>query len=202
MTPSAVVFAVLTAAVAGPAVLLIARRSMLTPVEPRPVEVSAVMAVAGLTAALVLARPAADAIVLLPLAVLGCAAAVVDAREGRLPDSLTGPLLAGTLLAALVTASSGPVATAAVISAVAGGGVALVIKAAASAAIGWGDVKLVPTLAVVLVRHDAVVPGLVCASLLVAVTAGVVGLRATDGCTLVPYGPALVFGTVGVAVVL
>ncbi|MHA6631681.1 prepilin peptidase [Pseudonocardia sichuanensis] len=193
-------FAVLAGAMIGPAVLIIARRAMRAPVRIRQVEASAVSAAAGLLIGMVLARPPGSLAVLLPLAVLGCAAAVVDAHEGRLPDALTGPLLALTLLAGLLTADANAVILTTVISVAAGGAVALMMKATISAAFGWGDAKLVPTLAVVLVRHDAVVTGIVSVSMLVAVTAVVVGIGAPDRSTLVPYGPALVVGTVGAAI--
>lgn len=196
---STVAVAVLAGATIGPTVLIIARRAMHTPVRLRPMEVSAVSAMVGLLVGLVLARPPESLVMLLPLTVLGCAAAVVDTHEGRLPDALTGSLLALTLLGGIVTADGNAVVVATVISVLAGGAVALVMKAAISAAFGWGDVKLVPTLAVVLVRHDAVVAGIVSVSVLVAVTAVVVGIGAADRSTLVPYGPALVVGTVGAA---
>lgn len=183
------------AVLVGPTVLLIARHSVRTVLRLRPIEVTAVSAVAGLMAGLVLALPPERAIVLLPLAVLGCAAAVVDAHEGRLPDVLIWPLLAVTVLAGVSTG----VAATAVLSALAGGCVAVMLKMVISAGFGWGDAKLVPTLSVVLVRHDAIVTGVVSMSVLVAVTAFIVGIRATDRSALVPYGPALVVGTVGAA---
>jgi hypothetical protein len=138
--------------------------------------------------AVAVARPPADVAVLLPLAVLGSAAAVVDAREGRLPDALTGPLLVSTLAIVLLTGGS-----------VTGAAVAGALKLVASAAIGWGDVKLVPTLAVVLTQYDAVASGVINAALLVAATAIIVSVRTPGHNVLVPYGPALVFGTVGAA---
>ncbi|MGD9990876.1 prepilin peptidase [Pseudonocardia sp.] len=183
------------AVLAGPTVLLIARHSVRTVLRLRPIEVTAVSAVAGLMAGLVLALPPERAVVLLPLAVLGCAAAVVDVHEGRLPDVLTWPLLAVTVLAGVSTG----VAATAVLSALAGGCVAVMLKMLISAGFGWGDAKLVPTLAVVLVRHDAIVTGVVSMSVLVAVTAFIVGIGATNRSALVPYGPALVVGTVGAA---
>lgn len=183
------------AVLVGPTVLLIARHSVRTVLRLRPIEVTTVSAVAGLMAGLVLVLPPERAIVLLPLAVLGCAAAVVDAHEGRLPDVLTWPLLAVTVLAGVSTG----VAATTVLSALAGGCVAVMMKTLISAGFGWGDAKLVPTLAVVLVRHDAIVTGIVSMSVLVAVTAFIVGIHAADRSALVPYGPALVVGTVGAA---
>lgn len=191
--------AVLVAVLVGPTVLLIARHSVLTVIRLRPIEVTAVSAMAGLMAGLVLVLPPERAILLLPLAVLGCAAAVVDAHEGRLPDVLTWPLMVMTLLAGILTATGSGAVGATVLSLLAGGCVAVVMKAVISAGFGWGDAKLVPTLAVILVRHDAIVTGIVSMSVLVAVTAFIVGIRAADRSALVPYGPAMVAGTVGAA---
>jgi leader peptidase (prepilin peptidase)/N-methyltransferase len=196
-----IVAAPMLAAVLGvPAVLLLARRTTLNPPAPRPLDAGAIAAVTGLTLGVVLLRPPADSMVLLPLVVLGCAAAVVDAREGRLPDALTRPMLVCTLLAGLLNSQDG---LRLVVVAAAGAAIATLLKAMASAAIGWGDVKIAPTLAVVLVHHDAVVPGVVVMSLLVAVTAVAIALlgvlRAPDRGAVVPYGPGLVLGALGVA---
>ncbi|TQM11010.1 prepilin peptidase [Pseudonocardia kunmingensis] len=184
--------AVVLAMIAGPAGLLLAQRTMHVQIALRPVEVATVTAVTGTTVAVAIARPPADVAVLLPLAVLGSAAAVVDAREGRLPDALTGPLLVATLLIVLLTGGG-------VIGAAVGAGAAGALKLVASAAIGWGDVKLVPTLAVVLTQYDAVASGIINAALLVAATAIIVSVATPGHNVLVPYGPALVFGTVGAA---
>ncbi|MBA2320800.1 MAG: prepilin peptidase [Deltaproteobacteria bacterium] len=145
------------------------------------------------------ARPLPQAVVLIPLAVAGSAAAIVDAREGRLPDVLTLSLLPITLAAVLTTGGDFGAAT---IGAILGGCVAVVLKAWATAMIGWGDVKLVPTLAVVLSQGGSAATAGVYVAVLVTVTALIV--RALDGPPsgsggLVPYGPALVFGTLGAA---
>lgn len=191
--------AILAGGASGPGVLVIARRTMHMPARVRYVEIIAVTAVAGLLTGLVLVRPPESMVMLLPLAVLGSAAAVVDAYEGRLPDVLTWPLLAVTVLGGVVTSPDASAVAGTVVTVIVGGAAALLMKATVSAACGWGDVKLVPTLAVVLVRHDAVLSGVVTVSALVAVTAVVAGIGAAGRSTLVPYGPAFVLGTVGAA---
>ena len=192
MTP---VVAPVVAAAAGPAVLVVASVTALDRVRWSPVDVVAVNLLVGLTLGMTLAHPLTEMVVLLPLAVLGSAAAVVDAREGRLPDAVTAPLLGCTLIAALAVGG-----VAAVPAAAAGAIGAGLLKVIASEAVGWGDVKLVPTLVVVLGHHGVVAQGAVLACVLVLLTAGGVGL--TDRRTrnvVVPYGPALVFRTIAAA---
>ncbi|MGH3613635.1 MAG: hypothetical protein ACRDRK_13800 [Pseudonocardia sp.] len=103
------------------------------------------------------------------------------------------------LLAGIVTAEETGAIGTTFLSVLAGGCVAVVMKVVISAGFGWGDAKLVPTLAVVLARHDAVVTGIVAVSVLVAATALLLGIRTANRSALVPYGPAMVVGTVGVA---
>lgn len=186
--------AAVIAATAGPAVLVVASVTALSRIRWSLVDIVAVNLLVGLTVGLALAHPL-DTVVLLPLAMLGCAAAVVDAREGRLPDAVTAPLLGCTLIAALAVGD-----LAAVPAAAAGAIGAGLLKVVASEAVGWGDVKLVPTLVVVLAHHGVVAQGAVLACVLVLLTAGAVGL--TDSHprnVVVPYGPALVFGTIAAA---
>lgn len=189
---------IVIAALAGPAVLLIVQHTVHTAIRLRPIEAIAVGAAAGSLVGLIMTLPPQRTILLLPLAVLGCAAAVVDAHEGRLPDVLTWPLLLATLLAGIVTAEGNGTAVTAV-SMLTGGCVAVVFKTVVSAGFGWGDAKLLPTLAVVLARHDEVVIGIVAVAVLVAVTALLIARWTADRSALVPYGPAMVVGTVGVA---
>lgn len=187
--------ALLLAAVAGPAVLMIASATTLVHVRAGAVEACAVSALTGFTVGLVLTLPTRETLILMPLAVLGCAAAVVDAREGRLPDRLTTPLLACTLLATLLVGDLNTVALAAT-----GAAGAALLKIAASAVIGWGDVKLVPTLALVLAHSHAVARGVLLIAAMVVLTAVVVGLTGARTRTeVVPYGPALVLGTIAAA---
>jgi leader peptidase (prepilin peptidase)/N-methyltransferase len=188
-----VVTATTAAVTLGPLTLVLARRRMHTMWRPGPTETTALTAAIGVVAAFVVhgSRPVA---VLLPLVLLGPAAAVVDAYEGRLPDLLTGPLLGATLLIAAASGSDGArgIAVAAVVTVLAALATVMVTDA-----LGWGDVKLVPTLAIVLGHQGALLAGLVAVVLLVGVTAAVVSVR--DRHAIVPYGPALVFGTIGAA---
>lgn len=184
----------LAAVTLGPLVLNIAGRTMEGPIALRRLEATGVVTATGLVVASVSARPPEDVAVLIPLAVLGCAAAVVDAREGRLPDHLTGPLLGATLAVGLLTGPPAAVLLPAMIAAGAG----LIAKSVATAAVGWGDVKLAPSIAVVLVHQEVVARGVVTISLLLIGTVLITSLRSGPA-TLVPYGPAMVFGTVAAA---
>ena len=125
------------------------------------------------------------------------AAAIVDARERRLPDPLTAAL-AG-ILAALIAvglAIGHPAVTSTVWGFVIGLVIALAGRLANAAAVGWGDVKLAPSLAAILAGTGwpAVYAGLLAWTGLILATALLVAVR--QGRTaLVPYGPALVVGT-------
>lgn len=209
-----VLVAITAAVVVGPVLVRLARRAALTVLPPAGTGDAAAVAFAGIAVAAVVLGDPADVPVVLPLAVLGGAAALVDAAEGRLPDLLTGPLLAITLLGAGLStafdyggALAEPGATAASLgaaTAAAAGGtlVALILKFAASAAFGWGDVKLAPTVAIVLIREDAIATGIVGMCLVLGATCVVVALprRRSHRGEVVPYGPALVLGTLGAAV--
>ena len=209
-----VLVAIAAAVAFGPVMASLIRRATLAALPSGGTGDAAAVAFAGIAVAAVVLGDPADVLVVLPLAVLGGAAALVDAAEGRLPDLLTGPLLAATLLGAGLStafddggALAEPGATAASLAAAtaaAAGGtlVALTLKFAASAAFGWGDVKLAPTVAVVLIREDAVATGVVGMCLVLGATCAVVALpwlRSHRG-EVVPYGPALVLGTLGAAV--
>ncbi|TQM09815.1 prepilin peptidase [Pseudonocardia kunmingensis] len=180
------------AAVMGPFTLLLAAHTMRTRWRPRCGDTAAVTTAIGVLAALVLHE--SPPLVLLPLLVLGPSAAVVDAYEGRLPDHLTGPLLGATALAA---AASGGIGMRAIAIAVIAAGLAAAVIVVAGNALGWGDIKLIPTLTIVLGHQGALLGGLSQVVLLIGVTAVIVG-TGTRG-AVVPYGPALVFGTVGAA---
>ncbi|MCX6465758.1 MAG: prepilin peptidase [Pseudonocardiales bacterium] len=170
-------------------------------------------AVALVCVTAVAVRTTGHAIVALPLAVAGSAAACVDAREGRLPDVLTLPLLPATLIAVGTAAhdfagSDVTVGTALVgslLAAAVGLLAALVVKLVSDAVVGWGDVKLAPTLAVVVSQGGSASGFALIAALGVASTALLVrrsgrrrGVRGDgdDRTTeaVVPYGPALVLG--------
>jgi leader peptidase (prepilin peptidase)/N-methyltransferase len=180
------------AAVMGPYTLLLAGHTMHIRWRPRYGDTAAVTTAVGVLAALVLHE--SPPLVLLPLLVLGPAAAVVDAYEGRLPDQLTGPLLGAT---ALTATASGSIGIRAIATAILAAGLAASVMVVASHALGWGDVKLIPTLTIVLSHQGGLLGGLSLVVLLMGITAVIVG-TGTRG-AVVPYGPALVFGTVGAA---
>lgn len=164
----------------------------------RPVDRTAVAAVAMACTATVVTRPGVPAAVALPLAVAGTAAACVDAREGRLPDALTVPLLPVTL-AAVAAGTGGVTATgAALLAAVLGLVAALSVHIVSHALLGWGDVKLAPTLAVVVSQGGSPAVFASVAAVGVALTAllcrSATGPGGPDEQGVVPYGPALVVG--------
>lgn len=177
------------AAALGPLTLWLAHNGMQCSWRPGRSEVVAVTVLAGLTS-----LPAAEWLgttpVALPLAVAGPAAAVVDAREGRLPDVLTFPLCAATVL---ITVLGSPRAAGPLLSAIGVTFGAVLVAILANGALGWGDVKLIPTIALVLSGHDALVAGLLAVLALVLLTTICVWIY--DRRALVPYGPALVVGT-------
>jgi leader peptidase (prepilin peptidase)/N-methyltransferase len=185
--------ATVAAATLGPTALLLARQRMHSPWAPGISETAAVAAITGIGFVIVLYAPQPAAI-LVPLVLLGPAAAIVDAHEGRLPDQLTGPLLGITVLVALGSGSAGLRGIAVAAFTTAGAGLVATLS---DAMLGWGDVKLIPTLAIVLYHRNALLEGLIHALLLVAVTAMIAGLR--ERRSVIPYGPALVFGTLGAA---
>ncbi|MCX6462671.1 MAG: prepilin peptidase [Pseudonocardiales bacterium] len=169
----------------------------------------------------VAARPSAQAMVALPLAVAGVAAACVDAREGRLPDALTVALPPVTVTAVGLAAHGRPGSAVdvpaalveALISAALGLLAAMAVKLVSDAVLGWGDVKLAPTLAIVVGHGGSPAVFAVLAAVGVALTALAVrtGVDAGDSAigtgrggdrgtvALVPYGPALVVGALGAA---
>lgn len=166
----------------------------------RPVDRAAVAAVAVACAATVVARPGVPAAVALPLALAGTAAACVDAREGRLPDALTVPLLPVTLMAVASSAGMAGVAAlgAALLAAVLGLVAAISVHFLSDALLGWGDVKLAPTLAVVVSQGGSPAVFASVAAVGVALTAllcrTATGPGGPEEQGIVPYGPALVVG--------
>ncbi|MDN5914214.1 MAG: prepilin peptidase [Pseudonocardia sp.] len=159
---------------------------------PGRTETAAIVALTGVTPALANYSGRTIA-VLLPLMLLGPAAAVVDARESRLPDVLTAPLLGASLV---VAAFSGSTGARAVAVATGVGAVAIVLAVLSTELLGWGDVKLVPSLTIALAHFDALLSGLLRIVALVGLTAVLVGIRHRRA--IVPYGPALVIGTLSV----
>jgi leader peptidase (prepilin peptidase) / N-methyltransferase len=139
-------------------------------------------------------RGVAAALLLVPLATLGIAAALVDARELRLPDPLlcllaavTIPtiVLAGPILG-VDTRSLAPVVLA-----------ALALSTALQIVIprgwGWGDAKLLPILAcwTGVLGLSTALAAAAYAAMCIAVLAIWRGLTAGSKATL-PYGPALI----------
>ncbi|MDN5915639.1 MAG: prepilin peptidase [Pseudonocardia sp.] len=185
--------AVLAAATLGPFTLAVARRAMCSLWLPGRTETTAIVALAGITPAFAM-HGTRTILILLPLMLLGPAAALVDARESRLPDVLTAPILSTSLLLAAFAGASGAraVAVAAGVS-----GLAIVLAILSSDLLGWGDVKLVPSLAIALGQLDVLLSGLLRIVALVGLTAVLVGLRQQRG--VVPYGPAFVVGTISVS---
>lgn len=179
------------AAVLGPLTLLLAHRTMRASWRPGVTETAAVVAAAGCSS-LIATDWAWTLPVGLPLALAGPAIAAVDAREGRLPDVLTVPLFATTLLLTATTGTAGLRAVGGAAAVTAGAVIAAVL---ARNALGWGDVKLLPTVALVLGGHDALAAGLLRILILLGVTVVLVWMR--DRHALVPYGPALVVGSLG-----
>jgi leader peptidase (prepilin peptidase)/N-methyltransferase len=142
------------------------------------------------------------AAIVLVVAPLGTAAALVDAHERRLPNLLTATLGAGllitvTAIALLARNAEGLLraSVAAVLTVV----VALVVKTARPGMLGWGDVKLLPSLAAALAWAgvSALVQGLVGWIVLLLATTAVWRIARFDTADTVPYGPAFVLGTLG-----
>ena len=148
----------------------------------------------------------AQAAIVLVIATLGTAAAIVDAHERRLPNLLTATLGAGLLITVTATAlltrnTEGLLraSVAGVLTVV----VALVVKAARPGMIGWGDVKLLPSLAAALAWAgvSALAEGFVGWIVLLLATTAVWRVARFDTADTVPYGPALVLGTLGALLV-
>lgn len=140
-------------------------------------------------------RPlSATTAILAAVAVLGTAAAEVDVLEGRLPDKLTGPLalaLAGfgvvTMLHGSETLQRMALAAMATVAA------ASMILLIAPAAVGWGDLKLAPSLAAATaaISWTCFLAAIELTVVLLLTTAGAHLLKRSDA-SLVPYGPSLV----------
>ena len=176
------------AVLVAPFTVVMVLRTMIGRWRPSRTETVLVAMVGGLAAALALGLP--HSVFVLPLAALGPAAAIVDLYERRLPDALTGPMVVGAVLFA---AGSGAAGLRGIAVAVCATAAVLVVKVVAPAAIGWGDIKLTPTVAVVLGQADVAAAGLVVILAGIAVTSLVVA--AADRHGDVPYGPAMVLGS-------
>lgn len=198
---SSVSVAALAALTVGPMVLVVVRRTAQRAASIGRSDTAVLVALTGLTASVAAASD--DVVLLLPVAALGVAAAAVDALEGRLPDVLTATLFGWCVIVESIHGRPG----AAMLVGLGAGCAVGVLKVIVGDAIGWGDVKLAPTLAIVLVRQDAVAAGIAAMLLLVATTCLLIAVHDRRGRTpagpdepgtgLVPYGPALVVGVLG-----
>lgn len=198
------------AAVATFLVLLLAQHTRLQPAtgtNAAYAEAVPVGLLLGLSLGTAAAASPLRAVIVLVVAVLGTAAAVVDAHERRLPNALTAALGAALLITlpatALLTATPDGLLRA-LIAAVLAVVVALVVKTARSSVIGWGDLKLLPSLAAALAWAgvSALAQGLVLWVVLLLATTAVWRVAGFDRSDAVPYGPALVLGTLGALLVV
>lgn len=132
------------------------------------------------------------------LAILGVAVSAVDLRHHRIPDALTYPaaILAAALLSVLhLTLALGDLGRALLAAVAFGCGFALL--ALLGDGMGWGDVKLVVTLAAVTGFHSwsAALLGLVISFVLAAVLAVAgIALRRMTRKSRIAFGPALAGG--------
>ena len=135
----------------------------------------------------------------LPALVPAVAAAVVDVHERRLPDPLTAAVAAVVAIHLVVLlVLDGDVGLRGAWVLVGGATLCLLAKALLPNAIGWGDAKLAPSLAALLVFHgwSALYTGLLAWCVLVFATAALDPMRHSSTAGVVAYGPALVAGTV------
>jgi leader peptidase (prepilin peptidase) / N-methyltransferase len=201
------VTAAATAAVAAFLVLLLAHHTRLQPATIGCTEAVPVGLLLGLSLSTAAAASPVRAAIVFVVAVLGTAAAVVDAHERRLPNALTAALGAALLITlpatALLTGNPDGLLRA-LIAAVLAVVVALMVKTARSSVIGWGDVKLLPSLAAALAWAgvSALAQGLVLWVVLLLATTAVWRVAGFDKSDAVPYGPALVLGTLGALLVV
>jgi leader peptidase (prepilin peptidase)/N-methyltransferase len=163
-----------------------------------PVRLVLAVALAGVGAAAGARLETAHAVGLLTVLVLAGAAALVDAHERRLPDVLTG-CLAAVVAAAITLAVFGGHADGrrAMYGFVTGLLLAIIGKWVSDRAVGWGDVKLTPSLTACLAWSGwfTVYVGLLAWAALILATASLLAAR-SGRAAVVPYGPAMVTGTV------
>ncbi|MDN5933006.1 MAG: prepilin peptidase [Pseudonocardia sp.] len=154
-------------------------------------------ALAGVGAVAGARLEAGHAVGLLLVVVLAGAAALVDARERRLPDVLTGSLATVVAVAILLAVLGGDAdGSRAMYGFVTGLLVALVGKWVSDQAVGWGDVKLAPSLTACLAWSGwlTVYVGMLAWALGILTTVALLTVRARRA-VIVPYGPAMVTGT-------
>jgi len=150
---------------------------------------------AGETLAAVLLVAALAACVL-----LGGRLSVIDLREHRLPDRLTGPLAAVvfpcTIAAGLIAGAVGNTGRTLACAAIGGAGF-LAVHLISPATLGFGDVKLVPSLAALtgFVSWGHALLSFVLAVLLAGLAGIVVMIVRRNRRAQLAFGPALVLGT-------
>ena len=199
------VTAALTGAAATLLVLLLAHHARLQPAAIGYAETVPVGLLLGLSTATT--APPGHAAIVMAVAVLGTAAAVVDAHERRVPNVLTATLGVSLLIAlpatALLTGNPQGLLRASAAAAITAAA-ALLVKAARPTMIGWGDVKLLPSLAATLAwaGESALAQGFVLWIVLLLTTTAVWSVARFDTSDTVPYGPALVLGTLGALLVV
>lgn len=162
-----------------------------------PVRLALAAALGAVGAAAGARLDTAHAVGLLPLLILAGAAALVDARERRLPDVLTGCLAAVVTVAITLAVVGGHAdGTRAMFGFLTGLLLAIIGKVLSDQAVGWGDVKLAPSLTACLAWSGwfTVYLGLLAWALLILATAGLLTVR-SGRAVIVPYGPAMVTGT-------
>ncbi|MDN5751157.1 MAG: prepilin peptidase [Pseudonocardia sp.] len=154
-------------------------------------------ALAGVGAVAGARLEAGHAVGLLLVVVLAGAAALVDARERRLPDVLTGCLAAAVTVAITLAVLGGQAdGTRAMHGFLTGLLLAIIGKWLNDQAVGWGDVKLAPSLTACLAWSGwfTVYVGMLAWALGVLTTAALLAVR-SGRAVIVPYGPAMVTGT-------
>lgn len=190
--------ATVAGALLGPVIVQQARANLTDRKPLSFLTVATATCASGLVAAGLLLRDVSGGIVALPLVVFGIACVLVDLRERRLPDALTGPILVATatiVIVSALTAQEGARAVQALLAAAALTAVVLVVKVVRNAAVGWGDIKLMPSLGAVLGWWDCLVVAALLWAVLLAGSALLSARRGPD--RVVPYGPALLAGTLG-----
>jgi prepilin signal peptidase PulO-like enzyme (type II secretory pathway) len=190
---------VAVAVLAGPATLWLVRRTQHRSRRWRSSEQVMVIAGTGLLAAATTTL-GERGYGLLALVVLGGAAAIIDVVELRLPDLLTGSLAAATALLVVVDGllvrSVGGVVRA-VLTAACVCAVALLAKLIRTAVLGWGDAKFMVSLTGLLGwwSETSVLTGVIFWAALVLITSAIVAASPRMRRQDVPYGPALLLGT-------
>ncbi|MGW4525008.1 prepilin peptidase [Amycolatopsis sp. NPDC004378] len=181
---------------AAPVVARLTRRAAHAPLPRRYVaETIAAAAVAG--AAVALWAPAVIAVGA-TFVLLGIPAAAVDAAEHRIPHLLSLPLVGATVVCSVVAAIAGPDVGGGVRALVSGAcwGLLLLFSYLLSGQPGPGDVKLAPSVGVLLgwLGWNWVLGGLIAVYVLTA-AAGVVGVvlrRYSFRAGQVPMGPPMI----------